>query len=81
MDVALGAIALGGLACPAMMCWQHRRGRPAPCCPPPARANDATKALAARQAGLAAQVTALGREDRHRRGGRPRTGGTAAGRR
>jgi hypothetical protein len=36
METALLVLAVvaAGLACPAMMWWQRRRGREAPCCPP-----------------------------------------------
>ncbi|MGH2716338.1 MAG: hypothetical protein ACRDSN_03250 [Pseudonocardiaceae bacterium] len=33
------AIAAAGLACPAMMWWQRRRGRDAACCLPAAQAS------------------------------------------
>jgi hypothetical protein len=36
------AVAAAGLACPAMMWWQRRRGRDAACCVPVQRPDSAT---------------------------------------
>ena len=68
MSTALlvAAIAVGVLACPAMMWWQARRGRSAPFCPPMRRAagedqsaSDEVTELHRRQAVLSARVAAL----------------------
>jgi hypothetical protein len=64
--VLVAAVLVGVLACPAIMWWQHRRGRSGPCCPPvhggdgggAAKAEELTD-LRRRQAVLAARLYKL----------------------
>lgn len=66
-DLLLLAVVLAaGLACPAMMWWQHRRGRAAPCCPsrPPEAAS--LEALRERQATVSSRIAELEGEARRR---------------
>jgi hypothetical protein len=59
VSTALLAVAVAaGLACPAHMAWQMRRGRRAPCCPAPRREDDAAE-LHRRQQALRANLDAL----------------------
>lgn len=61
--VALVAAAiLAGLICPAIMWWQHRRGRDATCCPPVGRGQDdleELKELQREHADLLSRVASL----------------------
>ncbi|MGH2954954.1 MAG: hypothetical protein ACRDK9_13250 [Solirubrobacterales bacterium] len=63
MEVALlvAAVLVAGLACPAMMWWQRRRGREAACCAPAPRGRESgeLEALRERQRELAARLAAL----------------------
>lgn len=60
----IAAVLVAGLACPAMMWWQRRRGREAACCAPaPAgRERGELEALRERQRELAARIAALDAE-------------------
>ncbi len=64
-DVLLvAAVLAAGLACPAMMWWQHRRGRAAPCCPPRQPETAPLQALHRRQAAVSARIAELEGEAR-----------------
>lgn len=47
MEIAIlvAAVLIAGLACPAVMWWQRRRGREAPCCPSAVSREDRTAEL------------------------------------
>jgi Flp pilus assembly protein TadB len=62
----VAAVLAAGLACPAMMWWQHRRGRSAPCCSPRRPEAASLEALRKRQAAVCARIAEL--EDEARRG-------------
>lgn len=58
----VAAVILAGLVCPAMMWWQHRRGRDATCCPPVGRGQDhleELKELQREHADLSSRVASL----------------------
>lgn len=59
-DLLLVATVLAaGLACPAMMWWQHRRGRDAPCCRTGRSEMASLESLQKRQAAVSARIAQL----------------------
>ncbi len=65
METALliAAILVAGFACPAMMWWQRRRGRQAPCCAPASTDRDTElEELRQSQAALSARLAELHNE-------------------
>lgn len=52
------AILAAAFACPAMMWYSNKRGRPAPCCPPRREAQPDLAALKAERAALDDRIAA-----------------------
>jgi hypothetical protein len=60
----LVAVLVAGLACPAMMWFNHKRGRKSPCCPPSRNAGTELDRLKAERAAVEDQLAALQGTDR-----------------
>jgi hypothetical protein len=60
----VAAVLVAGLACPALMWWQHRRGRAVPCCPPRRSGTASLEALHERQAAVSERIAELEGETR-----------------
>ncbi len=60
----VATVLAAGLACPAMMWWQHRRGRHAPCCREGRSEVASLESLQERQAAVSARIAQVEKEMR-----------------